>query len=111
MALRSRGDARFAEFWSVYPRREDKKKARDKWRAKGLDALADRIVADVQERRARHRGWREGFVPLPTTYLNGERWEDAIDDTPPKGGEQRRGGFADVNYDDKARAAGFGEVL
>jgi hypothetical protein len=25
------------------------------------------------------RQWVSGYIPLPTTYLNGERWEDEIE--------------------------------
>lgn len=78
--------ARFAEFWDIYPKagRKGKAAALKKWQARGLDAIADRILADVCDRQAKDRQWREGYIPHASTYVNGSGWEDAIDDTPPK---------------------------
>ncbi|MCC6486427.1 MAG: hypothetical protein IT364_02925 [Candidatus Hydrogenedentes bacterium] len=70
---------RFPEFWQAYPRHENQKRARDIWRRKRLDSKADAIIADIHQRTASHRPWLEGFIPHATTYLNGERWNDAID--------------------------------
>lgn len=62
----------FNEFWQVYPRKEGKKKAQ---------RLFDRLTS-IQQRKAiedcqtRYSGIERCFIPLPTTYLNGERWED-----------------------------------
>lgn len=78
----SRTTSRFDEFWQAYPSKRDKKKARDKWKSKRLDAKADEIISDVKTRISKDRQWREGYIPLPTTYLNGERWEDELDSTP-----------------------------
>lgn len=70
--------SRFDDFWREYPRDEGKKKAREAWGRKKLDAIADRIIADVVARKAGHGQWLDGYVPHATTYLNGERWNDAI---------------------------------
>jgi hypothetical protein len=67
----------FEAFWDLYPNKVDKKKARDKW---VLLSAADReaALADLPRRAAEHDSWLRGFIPMPTTYLNGRRWEDAI---------------------------------
>jgi len=70
---------RFDEFWAAYPKKVAKKACRDKWRAKGLDRMADRIIDDVRRRCREHRPWLEGYIPNPLTYLNQERWEDEFD--------------------------------
>lgn len=72
------GRSRFDGFWAAYPLKDGKKKAREVWQRKKLDRLADRIIADVVKRKAEHGQWLEGYVPLATTYLNGERWQDEI---------------------------------
>lgn len=74
-------DARFDDFWTEWPkdRRRDKKKAREAWKRKKLDGRADEIIADVKKRISEDGQWIRGFVPLPTTYLNGERWEDTYE--------------------------------
>lgn len=71
----------FARFWKAYPRKENRKKALTAWKAKRLEAKADELVADVEARKARHRPWLEGVIPHATTYINGARWEDEIDET------------------------------
>ena len=73
--------SRFDSFWSDYPIKREKKKARDIWRRKKLDSIADTIIDDVRMRKAGDKHWLDGFIPHPTTYLNGERWDDEV--TPP----------------------------
>jgi hypothetical protein len=70
---------RFAEFWAAYPKAVGKKDALRIWQNKNLDSIADQVIADVENRTANHRPWVEGFVHNPSTYLNGERWTDAIE--------------------------------
>lgn len=73
----SGGAARFEEFWAAYPNRKGRKDAEAKWAAKGLDAIADEILADVKARIAADRDWRRGYVPHGSTYVNAEGWRDA----------------------------------
>jgi len=73
--------ARFDEFWGAWPkyqRKTGKKKAQDIWKRKALDSKADIIIANVRERAARDPQWLDGFDPLPSTYLNGEQWDEDI---------------------------------
>lgn len=70
---------RFADFWDVYPKKVKKQDAKKKWKARKLDQKADEIIADVKARQAKDGRWLEGFVPDPTTYINGSRWEDALE--------------------------------
>ena len=74
--------SRFDEFWAAYPKKVGRKDAARIWKTKKLDAIADLIVEDVKNRTATHRPWRDGFVLNPSTYLNGERWTDAIETAP-----------------------------
>lgn len=61
----------FSEFWGLYPNKAAKKKAHQIWHSRNLDKIADTIMADVKMRT-----WQKPFIPLATTYLNGDRWED-----------------------------------
>jgi len=70
---------RFDEFWSAYPKRVKKKQAREKWKRKKYDRIADQILQDIETRKTMDARWLDGFIPDPTTYLNGERWEDEIE--------------------------------
>lgn len=66
----------FDRFWSVYPKKVKRKTAQQIWVRKRLDAKAEALLADIAERSKSDRRWLEGFIPDPTTYLNGERWTD-----------------------------------
>jgi hypothetical protein len=71
--------SRFGEFWDAWPtgqRKRDRHKAMQAWQRHRLDALADMIITDVTRRATDDQQWLRGYAPLPTTYLNGRRWED-----------------------------------
>lgn len=71
--------ARFAEFWAAYPVKKGRAEAEAKWKARGLDSIADRIIADVQARKVSDRQWLDGYAPHGSTYVNGRGWEDEIE--------------------------------
>jgi len=68
--------AGFESFWLVYPRKEGKAACLKKWEQKRLDDLAEIIVAHVTKRAKEDKKWKDGFIPMPLTFLNQERWTD-----------------------------------
>lgn len=68
--------ADFERFWSVYPRREGKAACAKKWEQKKLDDSADLIVAHVEKRAREDKKWKDGYIPMPLTFINQERWTD-----------------------------------
>jgi predicted transcriptional regulator len=67
----------FDQFWSYYPRKQKKKDAENIWRRKNLEKKAILILDDIKQRiKNDWKGKEKEFIPLPTTYLNGERWND-----------------------------------
>lgn len=94
----ARQASRFDDFWAVYPNRKGKAEALKKWKARGLDSIADMIIHDVKARIAGDREWLDGYVPHGSTYVNGSRWEDDI--VPPRDNS----GGADGRDDFMARA-------
>jgi hypothetical protein len=68
---------RFDEFWNLYPpvRKTNKKGCMEKWQAKDLDSIADKVIGYVKTMKETKQ-WKEGFVPAPMTLINQERWED-----------------------------------
>jgi len=68
---------RFDDFWNEYPpvRKTNKKGCLEKWKAKDLDLIADKIIGYVKSMK-HTKQWKEGFVPAPMTLLNQERWDD-----------------------------------
>lgn len=75
----------FASFWQAYPRRVDKAKAHRIWtrQLKPDLELTKKILAAVTLQANSHDWKKEKgkYVPYPTTYLNGCRWEDEISQT------------------------------
>lgn len=70
--------SRFQDFWTAWPntdRRTRKAECEKKWKAKGLDSIADQILAHVEICKLT-RKWQDGYEPAPLTYLNGKLWED-----------------------------------
>ncbi len=68
---------RFEEFWNEYPnvRKTNKKGCLEKWKAKDLDLIADKVIGYVKSMKET-KSWKEGFVPAPMTVLNQERYND-----------------------------------
>ena len=75
-SVRDPGPDRFDEFWEAYPRKVGKQKARGKFAAacKRVDA---QTVIDGARRLAADPNLPEAqFIPHPTTWLEGDRWDD-----------------------------------
>ena len=70
----------FESFWEIYPKHQDKKKAKQKFlklctTEKEYKAIMDglRNVLPVWAKKDNK------YIPMPTTWLNGERWNDEVD--------------------------------
>lgn len=71
--------SRFDDFWKIYPRKKNKNRARDIWKSKKLDKMADMIISDVKNRVLNDSDWQEEKYTLhASTYLQNKRWEDEI---------------------------------
>lgn len=83
---RTQSASRFAEFWQAWPagpRKQARAECDKKWKARGLDDLADEIIGHV--RAILKTKQFQDFTPAPLTYLNQRRWEDGA---PSSGDEQ-----------------------
>lgn len=70
--------ARFARFWSVYPRKTDKGKAEKAFaKLKPDEALLETMLTALAQ-QGQSRQWREGVIPHAATWLNGKRWTDEL---------------------------------
>jgi hypothetical protein len=68
--------AHFEKFWSVYPRRVSKRAAMKAFESAMGRASVDDILAGTI-RFAHDPNLPQGeFIPYPTTWLNGDRWDD-----------------------------------
>lgn len=76
-------DTRFSIFWNEYPRarRQAKKVARAKWDKLKVDDVKFRIIMEALRKQKSTEQWTKDkgqFVPMPSTWLNQERWEDEV---------------------------------
>ncbi len=72
-------ERRFAAFWDCYPKKVDKAAARKAFeKLAPSDALLDIMIAAIkkQQQTAQWRDKNGQFIPNPSTWLNGKRWED-----------------------------------
>ena len=77
-----REDPYFWLFWQMYPRKIDKDRARRAWKKLSpARAMANAILDGLRLWKKCDQWQDERFIPHPTTWLNGRRWESA----PPAG--------------------------
>ena len=68
--------ADFDAFYQAYPRKQAKADALKAWK-QVAPGLAE-VLPKLAEQRAHDDGWLRGFIPLPATYLRGQRWKDEL---------------------------------
>jgi hypothetical protein len=99
---------RFEEFWLLYPRKKDKKRAKKIWDRINKDHDTDMILKDIRNRLLNDRQWKnEQFIPHPSTYLNNELWNDEIDlkrDFSNKDAAKSPSGFVQNKIDERIRS-------
>lgn len=90
----------FVEFWEAWPkneRKQDKKACAAKWKAKGLEEISEKIVADVRVKRGTIK-WKDGFIEAPLVYLNNARWEDGVEPDAPRSASLTTPGESTEDY-------------
>lgn len=73
-------EQKFEQFWNAYGVKKDKKRAKAKFLKIAPDDELFKTMMDGVERYHKSRKWLEGYRQEPTTWLNGERWNDEYDD-------------------------------
>ena len=81
----------FERFWGAYPRKVNKKKAFEAWQKLNGESPSVEELLKILEGQKKNKDWvKDGgrFIPHPSTWLNGRRWEDegtdlTYDDKPP----------------------------
>ena len=69
----------FEEFWKAYPKRRAKADARKAWAKLAPDAELLAVILKALAWQTREEQWnRDGgqYIPLPASWLRGERYED-----------------------------------
>lgn len=68
----------FEMFWRWYPRHEAKKDAQRAWCQMHPSRAALEMIQKALLWQSQQAGWVQSiqFIPLPASYLRGERWTD-----------------------------------
>jgi hypothetical protein len=73
----ARSDDRFETFWASYPRHEGKASAKKAFTAlKVTDELLRTMLDAINRQKASEQWQNPKYIPMPTTWLHGRRWED-----------------------------------
>ncbi len=73
-------DALFDVWWKLYPRKQDKKKALAAWAKQGCEKNAESLIDTLRNQIANDAQYSgdQQFIPLPSSYLNKEKYNDEI---------------------------------
>ena len=98
----------FDEFWAAYPRKVAKAVAR-----KAFAKLTEQQQLDACRAIDDHIAYWKAketeleFIPYPSTWLNGERWEDELVIEPKKEKIDKKWMFSNEGIEAKARELGI----
>ena len=69
----------FESFWEIYPKHQDKKKAKQKFLKLCTDKKKYQEIMDGLRNVLPVWAKKDTkYIPMPTTWLNGERWNDEV---------------------------------
>ena len=85
----------FEAFWKAYPRKEKKQDAKKAFmKLKPSEDLFKTIMAGLENHKKSKQWMDKQFIPHPTTWLNGKRWEDELEAAPaPQQAQQQAGSW------------------
>lgn len=72
-------ESEFDRFWMLYPKKAGKGQARRAWDGAVKKADAKTIIANLERLLPSLRSQERQYVKNPSTWLNGECWEDETD--------------------------------
>jgi pyocin large subunit-like protein len=112
-------DVLFDEWWKLYPRKQDKKKALAAWAKQGCEKNADSLIDTLRNQIANDAQYSgdQQYIPLPSSYLNKEKFNDEIvirsrtepRETSAEAGERELAAWTEI--DDGAPMAGHDAVV
>lgn len=71
----------FAAFWAAYPKKAGKADALKAWNKLAPDVVLQEQMGKALEVQKQSQQWRKDggqYIPMPSTWLNGKRWEDEV---------------------------------
>lgn len=92
------GDRAFDMFWSAYPRKIGKEKARTSFKTAMKKATLETMLAAIEAQKQSDQWQRDGgqYIPHPSTWLNQGRWEDEVTERGRQDGTERLVTLADL---------------
>jgi hypothetical protein len=105
----------FERFWKTYPNKQSKQDAMRHWLKHGLEGESEWLIDHVRMMCQQDDGWKRGYAPMGSTYLNGKRWEDVPRPTPRHQLSKSAQGFIALQemkngLDDSGNKNGFPEI-
>lgn len=111
---RARLDAAFERFWAAYPRKTDKKDAKKAFfRLKPDEGLLNLLLTAIEKQKKSAQWAEEGgrFVPHPSTWLNGCRWEDELPKAVPKWANDADHAYTQREYTEEELLAASDDLI
>jgi hypothetical protein len=73
--------AGFALFWEEWPKKVARVDAIKAWKKAEREGRLPAVTRMIQAVKAQKQGrqWRDGVIPNPATWINGNRWDDQIE--------------------------------
>lgn len=68
----------FDRFWSMYPRKTNKRRSASQWFHDGCHLIADEIIAKLQEQINHDKSFLDGCIPNPHKYIIEQKWRDEV---------------------------------
>jgi hypothetical protein len=71
----------FDQFWKLYPKKKSLKEAKKAWAKLSPDIeLRQTLITALGQQRLQRDWVKDGgqYVPLASTWLNGEKWNDEV---------------------------------
>lgn len=90
----------FNRFWTAYPRKEGRKNAQRAF-SKLAPSVWPLLVPAVEKHKCLPQWQDKRYIPLPASWLNGERWADELDGQErPADSDQVPEGFQQITLPD-----------
>ncbi|WP_062388754.1 helix-turn-helix domain-containing protein [Pseudomonas abietaniphila] len=92
----------FAVFWKLYPRKVQKAKAEAAWKKLAVTPELLTVITAALARQVTSIDWLKSngqFIPHPTSWLNGKRWEDEVQPAA-IAAPSRHSGFDQIDYEE-----------
>ena len=72
--------SKFEDFWNIYPRKVDKKRARLSFKRLSKK-VQDECIEGVRNyiKQIEIKGTEKQYIKHPSTFINGENWEDEFE--------------------------------